>query len=107
MQIIKIEANVAWKFFRATGGNWVAVCDPLGLTVQSDTYANLMEDIALTLNALLKDLLEERELDKFLLDRGWRSVQGIIPTAPDDVYFDVPFAATRAVDSDSQAPVYQ
>jgi predicted RNase H-like HicB family nuclease len=106
MTIVKIEANVEWKFFRATGGNWVAVCDPLGLTVQSDTHANLMEDIALTLNAVLKDLLEERQLEQFLRDRGWRPVQGSLPTAPDDVYFDVPFAATRLMERDCQIAVH-
>lgn len=105
MTVVKIEANVEWKYFRAAGGNWIAVCEPMALTVQSETYATLMEDIALTLNALMKNLLEARELEAFLHSRGWRPFQGAIPAQPDDIYFDVPFA-TKAADRDSQVALH-
>ena len=97
MTIIQVErhqAQLPWAVIRAKGGSWVAVCDPLGLTVQSQTWADLMEDIAHTLNALFSDLLEEGELDRFLRDLGFRVV-GPIPSKPDDTWFDVPFSATR------------
>ncbi len=61
MTVVHIEAKVPWQTRRAQGGNWIAVCDPLRLTVQAETYAELMEDIGLTLNALLKDLLREND----------------------------------------------
>jgi len=95
MTIVKIEGNTEWKCFRAKGGNWVAVCDPLGLTIQSETWANLMEDIAHTLNAMFKDLLKSDELARFLRDRGWRLV-GKMPSKPVDIWFDVPFVTTTA-----------
>lgn len=91
MVVVKIDGKTDWKCFRAKGGHWVAVCDPLGLTIQSGgTWANLMEDIAHTLNAMFVDLLKSRDLEKFLSDRGWRPV-GRIPSKPTDVWFDVPF----------------
>lgn len=90
MTVVQIEANVPWKTVRAQGGNWVAICDPLGLTVQAETYADLMEDIGLTLDALLKDLLRSNELERFLHDHGWRPL-GRIPTRPEGIRFDVPF----------------
>ena len=88
--IVHIEANVPWKTLRAKGGNWVATCDPLKLTVQAATFAELMEDIGLTLNALLKDLLNSNELERFLSEQGWRPL-GKIPSRPAGVRFDVPF----------------
>jgi hypothetical protein len=73
-----------------TEGVWVAACDPLKLTVQSDTWAELMEDIGLTLNAMMCDLLQTNELDRFLRDRGWRLVEAV-PDNPANVRFDLPF----------------
>jgi predicted RNase H-like HicB family nuclease len=75
-------------------GNWVAVCDPLELTVQSETWAELMEDIGDTLEMLFQDLLSSNELERFLQDHGWEAV-GHIPAQLDEpVRFDVPFSTT-------------
>ncbi len=90
MVVVKIEGQTDWKCFRAKGGNWIGVCNPLGLTIQSKTWANLLEDIAHTLNAMFVDLLKSRELEKFLSRRGWRPV-GRIPSKATDLWFDVPF----------------
>ena len=51
--------------------HWVGICDVLALTVESETWAELMEDIALILDAMFQDLLAGNELDPFLRDRGW------------------------------------
>ena len=91
MVVVKIDGKTDWNCFRAKGeGNWIGVCDPLGLTIQSDTWANLMGDIGLTINAMFIDLLESQDLTQFLRDRGWQPV-GKIPKKPTDVWFDVPF----------------
>ena len=107
MNIIQVEGRgqFPWTVIRAQGGHWVAVCEPFGLTIQSDTWASLMEDIAHALNALLADLLEEGELDRFLKDRGFRLV-GPPPSKPDDTWFDIPFSATRTTDRDLQAALH-
>ena len=104
--IVQVEgrAQLLWKVARASGGHWVAVCDPMGLTIQSDTWASLMEDIAQTLNALMVDLLEEGELDRFLRDRGFTLVGSV--TRPGDTWFDVPFSATRTTDRDLEAALH-
>ncbi|MBI3492607.1 MAG: hypothetical protein HY047_12640 [Acidobacteria bacterium] len=85
-----MDANLQWNVQQANGGNWIGVCDPLKLTVQAETWADLMEDIGHTLDALLKDLLVSNELDRFLRDQGWKLLAAI-PIRPDDVRFDVPF----------------
>ncbi|MGH7356567.1 MAG: hypothetical protein ACRELS_18565 [Candidatus Rokuibacteriota bacterium] len=101
MNVIQVESRgqLPWSVIRAKGGHWVAVCEPLSLTIQSDTWATLMEDIAHALNALLVDLMQEGELDAFLRERGWRLV-GPIPSKPDEAWFDVPFEPTRKTDRD-------
>jgi len=100
-RIVKIKGEVVWKCFRAKSGrHWIAVCDPLALTIQSETWANLSEDIAQALNALFSDLLKSRELEQFLSDRGWRAV-GRLPAKPAGVWFDLPFVTTP-VNRDTQ-----
>jgi hypothetical protein len=89
---VQVQGNLAWQVTQGKGGNWVAVCDPLRLTIQSETYAELMEDIGLSLNALMADLLAENELDGFLKEQGWMPI-GPIPSEPSAVRFDVPFMA--------------
>jgi len=88
--LIRIDANLPWKCFTGRGGHWIGICDPLKLTVQSDTWVDLMEDIGHTLDAMLKDLLKPNELDKFMRDHGWTMI-GQIPARPKTVRFDVPF----------------
>jgi predicted RNase H-like HicB family nuclease len=88
--IVRIDAKLACNVRQARGGNWVAICDPLGLTVQSETWTELMEDIGLTIDAMLKDLLNSRELDQFLKERGWKLLNPI-PSTPKDLRFDLPF----------------
>lgn len=73
---LAIEAKVTWAVRRARGSNWIAVCDPLGLTLQSETYATLVEDIAETLDGIMNDLLATHDLDRFLRDQGWHLVGG-------------------------------
>lgn len=91
MQTVHIETKVTWKCFKADSGNWIAACDPLKLTVQStDLWADLMEDISITLDALLRDLLASNELTTFLRDRGW-VFSGKLPARPEEARFDVPF----------------
>lgn len=105
MTIVKVEAAVNWKYFRGAGGNWIAICDPLALTVQSETWAFLMEDIAETLNAMFKDLLASNELNRFLRDRGWQPI-GMLPSNHDDIWFDVPININQATNHDPQVALH-
>ena len=100
--VVEIAGQAEWKCFRAKGGNWVAVCDPLHLTVQSETWANLVEDIAHTMNDMFVDLLKSNELEQFLRDRGWQPVgRPLGALKPANVWFDLPFVP-RPADRDTQ-----
>jgi hypothetical protein len=89
--LVRVNANVPWQTKQAKSGNWVAVCEPLKLTVQSETYADLMEDIGLTLDALLRDLVETDELNQFLREHGWQLMGAVPATKLKNARFDVPF----------------
>ena len=90
INVVRINGNVEWKILKGKGGNWVGICDPLKLTIQSETWADLMEDIALTLDALLKELLGSNDLENFMKEHGW-SIVGGIPARPRNIRFDLPF----------------
>src|SRR5438477_3912260 len=87
--------NLQWLCLRTKRGNWIGVCDPLKLTIQSATWAELMEDIADALNSMLIDLIKSGELNRFMQDHGWKLL-GEIPRDPhrEDVRFDVPFLSS-------------
>ena len=76
------------------------------MTVQADTWASLMEDIGLTLNAVLRDLVSTNELPKFLRDQGWHLI-GPMPNRPEDVHFDVPFFPAMMGTNGPQRDVHQ
>jgi hypothetical protein len=88
--IVRINANLSWRFTIGKGGHYVAVCDPLKLTLQANTWAELMEDTADVLNVVFIDLLKANELNPFLQQHGWNIVGGL-PRDPKNVRFDVPF----------------
>ena len=90
-KVVQIEGKVEWKCFRAKGGNWVAICEPLKLTIQSEIWTTLMEDIGQTLNAILRDLMQSQgEFEQFFRDKGWRSIGPIPSSKPADIWFDIP-----------------
>jgi hypothetical protein len=96
--VVRIDGRVECKILRAKGGNWLAICESLKLTLQADTWANLMENIALTLDAILKDLLSSNELDKFMREHGWTLI-GSIPHRRAGMRFDLPFFPAIMSDS--------
>jgi hypothetical protein len=106
INVVRIDGSVEWKILKGKGGNWVGICDPLKLTIQSETWADLMEDIALTLDALLKELLSSNELPKFMREHGW-SVIGTMPHRPRNVRFDLPFFPAMMGSYGSQRSLYQ
>jgi len=110
MILVRIQANLQWQVHQGKGGNWIGVNDAVGLTVQGETYAELMEDIGHTLDAVLRDLLSTNELPKFLQDHGWQIVGGMPQQVrPEEVRFDVPFMFMPALmgANDSPRHVYQ
>jgi predicted RNase H-like HicB family nuclease len=106
MTLVRVDANLPWGVLHGKGGAWIGICDPLKLTVQAPTYAELLEDISHTLDAMLKDLLASNELPKFLHEQGWQ-IAGPLPTHRRAVRFDVPFFPALIKLHGPQATVHQ
>ncbi len=52
-----VEAKLQWKTFRDSDSDqWIAVCEPMGLAVHAETYAELATVINETLLLVFKDL---------------------------------------------------
>ena len=106
INIVRIDANLQLQCFRAKSGDWIGVCEPLKITVQSETWGELMEDFADTLNGMLADLLSTNELDRFMRDHGWTTI-GQIPSKPENVRFDLPFFPAVTANNGPQRSFYQ
>jgi hypothetical protein len=108
--IVRVNGNVQWHWRVAAGGNYVAVCDALKLTLQSKTWSELVEDMNITLDALISDLMESNEWDSFMREHGWNLVNAM-PVQHKNVQFEVPFSIQPYVgamnEHGSQRSVYQ
>lgn len=100
-RLVRIQGNVRWDIQPAEGGCYVGVCDELGLTMQADTWAELMQAIGSTLEMLFKDLCEADEFDQFLREHGWEA-DGQIDA---DAIIDMPFLPTMAQAHDPASAV--
>lgn len=90
--LVRIEGNVPWMWRKGSGGNYVAICEPLKITLQARSYSELMEDISSSLDALLKELMETQDFERFMQDQGWH-LSAPMPARPQqDMRFDVPFS---------------
>ncbi len=94
---IHIQANLVWAGTRTARGTFVACCDPIGLTLEAEDESEMASMIAEAQHALLLDLFEDGELQKFLLDRGWKPTEPLPVQMPEGgVRFDVPFSVESA-----------
>ncbi len=107
---IRVNAKVQWTVTKTAAGNFVAVCEPLGIAMEGssldDLYANISEAIQLVLN----DLLREGELDQFLKERGWTAVPfpgGSKKNDDGPVAFDVPIELVMDAARDSARTIRQ
>jgi hypothetical protein len=103
--IIRVQANVPWQV-SPTSNAWIGTCEPLKLTVEADTWGELMETIAETLDAVLSDLMTSNELPLFLQTHGWALVTPL-PAKREDVKFDVPFIPAMMGANGPQGNVHQ
>lgn len=94
MTLVRFDtnANLQWVTLPARDGGWIGVCEPLKITVQGETFGELLQNANGVLNDLLVDLMEDGELDRFLHDHGWRPISPV-PHGVDahDIQFEVPF----------------
>src|SRR5438876_6094640 len=95
MSVIRIQGSIPWNACRdPTTEIWVAVCEPLKLTVQGETWAVLMGSISDTLNIVFHDLFRTGDFERFLRTHGWKMLNDS-PVKANRLRFDVPFDVKR------------
>jgi len=92
LTLVRINGQVPWRCFPAQSGNWIGICDPLKLTLQAETWGELVEEMGITLNSFLTELFTSNNFDRFMRENGW-SVIGPIPRQEQakQLRFDLPF----------------
>jgi predicted RNase H-like HicB family nuclease len=89
----KLEANLIWKLEQTREGNWVGVCQPLGLSVEGGDREELAASIDETVQMMFADLLKSGELDAFLHSQGWKMQPVALPATrarSGQPHFEVP-----------------
>ncbi len=101
----QIEAkNIIWEgYYDPKSNMWVAVCKALNLNALGDTWSELQECANDAMATLFLDLFVTGELAAFLHANGWRP-RGEIPTAGQNVRFDVPADWKKAARVDDLVP---
>jgi hypothetical protein len=105
--LVRINGQVPWRCFPAQSGDWIGICDPLKLTLQAESWNELVDEMAISLNAFLRELFTTHEFDRFMRENGW-TVIGPIPTQEqaENIRFDLPFVpiVTGQYDSSRMLP---
>lgn len=58
-----------WRWQRGPSGAFVAWCDALGLTVEGDTFDDMVDAIRDAQESLFLSLFKDGDLDRFLRER--------------------------------------
>lgn len=92
MNLIRIDTRLEWQIARDNATDrWIAVCPPLAITAEAESWEKLAALLAEEVNELLLDLLQEGELPAFLRERGWHPMTPVPVQVPHGgLRFDVP-----------------
>jgi hypothetical protein len=88
---VQVGAQIQWlATYNPTSRRWIGICDPMNLTMEADSLDELHSVIEEGIQLMLRDLLEDNELDAYLRDMGWSAP---IPHGqlPQNIEFDVPW----------------
>ena len=103
----QVDARVEWQVARdPKSDRWIGVCPALKVTAEADTWGELAQTINEIHNELFRDLLEDGELQAFLIQHGWQPVTPI-PVQPSNVVFDIPAHMIPAGANDSAREIHQ
>jgi hypothetical protein len=67
---------VQWHVNVSSLGQWIGVCEPLGLTEEGKSLDDLRQNIERSIQRLMEHLTSTGEFDSFLIERGWRATVG-------------------------------
>ncbi len=88
--VVQVQAQVKWEFYQdQPSKRWIAVCNPLGITIEADTHTELRENIEDALRLFMRSTFEDGELERFLREHGWKALNIPANARANDIKFDV------------------
>jgi hypothetical protein len=85
------QATVQWQATKSTASKrFIGVCPPMNLSIEADSLDELYSLIPETIHILMRDLLEDNEIQPFLREIGWQ-FPGELPKPSEDVRIHVPW----------------
>ena len=102
MTIVRLKAALTWTIFQDRKSKyWVGCCPALKISSQGKTISDLHENIEDALDAMMRDLVERRELELFLKQHKWK-LEGGMPADPSKARFEIPYNIERRSQHDLQ-----
>lgn len=98
-----VQAEIVWSISRdSASGQWIGICDSIGLTASGDTYSEAVESCNQAMDLMFKDLLESGDLEEFLQLRGWKAVD-VDASDAESGGIDAPFCIKPGIAHDPEA----
>jgi hypothetical protein len=99
---VQMSGRIQWVAKQSPlSRRWVGICEPMNLTTEADSLDELFSVIDETMQLVLRDLLEDNELNGYLRDMGWTAAIPAGP-APHDAEFDVPWVLVAEKNRDPE-----
>lgn len=85
------QASVQWRATKSKSSKrFVALCEPMNVSLEANSIDELYSMIPEAIHLLMRDLLEDDEIQPFLREIGWR-FPGELPKPTEDVRIQVPW----------------
>ena len=88
--IVWTDGPVQWHVNLSSSGEWIGVCEPLGLTEEGKSLDDLHQNIQQSIQRLMEHLTSTGEFDSFLRERGWRGMPAVRRRQPDPAQYRMP-----------------
>ena len=90
---LKAEGTVECIAHLMKSGKWIGECEALGIIIESDDLNDLYGQFHEAFKLLMRDLMEDGELDAFLKTMGWTADSSVLhdAAAQDDPASVVPW----------------
>jgi len=88
--IVQTDGPVQWHVNLSVSGQWIGVCDPLGLTEEGRSLGDLRQNIERSIQRLMEDLTSTGEFESFLRKRGWRGMPATGQLQQDPAQYRMP-----------------
>jgi hypothetical protein len=89
-QVTFVQGTVQWQVTEQPSGRLVAACAPLGVVLEGSDMNDLYACIKEAIQLIMTDLLNNGQLESFLIARGWRPAAALPLPGGEPISFEPP-----------------